>query len=339
MWLEQKYMNLLSSRLLQFKPRNKGFNFRCPYCGDSQTSKYKARGWVYEKKGDYKFHCFNCNTSKGFTYFLKDLDANLYSEYRMESLKESGPRNVTGAPVENSVSYGKPKFLKEGPLKGLKKVSQLSPDHKVKKFVESRRIPNPYHAVLFSCPNFKHYTNNLVPDKFDSSSLERDETRLLIPFINANKDVHAYQGRAIGESKVKYITIVLDDTTPTVYGLDKANFNKDVYVFEGPIDSMFVPNSIATAGGDLVSSVRTFDKSKLVIVYDNEPRSKETIKKIDKAILQGYRVCIWPDNLDAKDVNDMVLSGLSSEFIKHIIDTNTYKDLSAKLALTRWSKA
>ena len=80
-------------------------------------------------------------------------------------------------------------------------------------------------------------------------------------------------------------------------------------------------------------------KSKLVIVYDNEPRSKETIKKIDKAILQGYRVCIWPDNLDAKDVNDMVLSGLSSEFIKHIIDTNTYKDLSAKLALTRWSKA
>jgi hypothetical protein len=104
---------------------------------------------------------------------------------------------------------------------------------------------------------------------------------------------------------------------------------------------MFIPNSIATAGGDLVSALGSFHgeaKSSLVIVYDNEPRSKDTVKKLDKAILQGYRVCIWPDNVDHKDINDMVMAGLSSDFIKHIIDTNTYKDLSAKLALNRWSK-
>jgi hypothetical protein len=102
---------------------------------------------------------------------------------------------------------------------------------------------------------------------------------------------------------------------------------------------MFIPNSIATAGGDLVSSISSFPKDKLVIVYDNEPRSKETIKKLDKAILNGYNVCIWPDNLEHKDINDMFLAGLSSDFIKHIIDTNTYRDLAAKLALTKWSKA
>jgi len=228
--------------------------------------------------------------------------------------------------------------MKMGPLKGLKKVSQLSPDHKVKKFVESRRIPNPFHAILFSCPNFKQYTNSLVPGKFDSSSIERDETRLLIPFMDSNKNVHAYQGRALGPSAVKYITIILDDSVPKVYGLDRVNFDRTVYVVEGPIDSMFLPNSIATAGGDLVSSISSFSKDKLVIVYDNEPRSKETIKKLDKAILNGYNVCIWPENLEHKDINDMFLAGMSSDFIKHIIDTNTYRDLAAKLALTKWSK-
>jgi len=133
----------------------------------------------------------------------------------------------------------------------------------------------------------------------------------------------------------------LNENVPKLYGLDTVDFNKTTYVMEGPIDSMFIPNSIATAGGDLVSALSNVQqscKSSLVIVYDNEPRSKDTIKKLDKAILNGYNVCIWPDNLDHKDINDMVLAGLSPEFIKHIIDTNTYKDLAAKMALTQWSK-
>jgi hypothetical protein len=132
---------------------------------------------------------------------------------------------------------------------------------------------------------------------------------------------------------------VLDDSVPKVYGLDNVDFSKRSYVFEGPIDSMFVPNSIATAGGDLVSAIGTLNlQQNAVIVYDNEPRSKETVKKIDKSIMNGYNVCIWPDNMDHKDVNDMVLAGLSSEFIKHIIDTHTYRDLTAKLMLNKWSK-
>jgi DNA primase len=338
MWLERKYISLLSARLQQFKTRNHGFNFRCPFCGDSQSSKYKARGWIYEKKGDYKYHCFNCSISKSFPYFLKDLDQQLYNEYRMECIAET--KTPEQQEREDFIKkMEKPKFMSSGPLKGLKKVSQLKPDHKAHRFVTSRRLPTPSHIRLFYCPNFKHYVNGLLPGKFDASSLERDEGRLLIPFFDANKNVHALQGRALGDSKVKYITIILDESVPKVYGLDTANFDRTIYVFEGPLDSLFIPNSIATAGGDLVSAIGSLPKNNLVIVYDNEPRSRETIKKIDKAILQGYSVCIWPDNLDAKDVNDMVLSGLSADFIKHIIDTHTYRDLAAKLALSKWSKA
>ena len=339
-WIENKYLMSISGRLDKFKRKSGNvFNFRCPICGDSETHKNRTRGYIYEKKGKSLFHCHNCNATMSLPNFIKTVDQVLYNEMQLEKLR--GEKTPEQTEFESFVDkMKKPVFLKMGPLKSLKKVSKLSPDHKVKRFVDARKIPTPYHAKLFSCPNFKNYTNDLVPHKFDTDSLVRDETRLLIPFIDSNKNVHAYQGRALGESAVKYITIILDDSVPKVYGLDTVNFNKPVYVTEGPIDSMFIDNSIATAGGDLVSALSPLQSSKssMVIVYDNEPRSRDTIKKLDKAIMQGYNIVIWPDNLEHKDINDMILAGMSSEFITHIMKTNTYRDLAAKLALTKWSK-
>jgi len=284
------------------------------------------------------FHCHNCELTYNFNNFLKNLDFQLYSEFSLEKLKdEKSPQQKE---LEDFVEkMKKPVFLQSGPLKGLKKVSQLSADHPCKAFVANRQIPNPYHAKMFFCPKFFTWTNEIIPGKFDIVSLLYDEPRLLIPFFDTEKNMHAFQGRALdSKSKTRYITIVNDETTPKVYGLDSVDFNKKTYVFEGPIDSMFVPNSIATAGGDLVSTVKDLPKKNLVVVYDNEPRSVDTKKKLDKAIINGYNVCIWPSNLEHKDVNDMILAGLSTDFVRYIIDTHTYNDLRAKLALNTWSK-
>jgi len=338
-WLVNKYISIISVKLDKYKRKGPNlFNFRCPICGDSETHRSKARAYIYEKQGKTLFHCHNCNATMSAPNFIKMVDHNIYNEYVMEKLKDNkSPEQLDYESFVDKMK--KPVFLKSGPLKGLKKVSQLSPDHRVKKLVDSRKIPTPYHAKLFSCPNFKQFTNNLVPGKFDEESIARDETRLLIPFFDKEKRLHAYQGRALGNSKVKYITIILDDSIPKLYGLDSVDFDKTTYVFEGPIDSMFISNSIATAGGDLVSAIGTLnDKQNLVIVYDNEPRSRETIKKLDKAIFQGYNVVVWPENMEHKDINDMVIAGLSAEFITHILKSNTYRDLAAKMALSKWSK-
>jgi hypothetical protein len=285
------------------------------------------------------FHCHNCEITYNFNNFLKNLDFQLYSEFSLEKLKhEKSPQQKD---LEDFIEkMKKPVFLKSGPLKSLKKVSQLNADHPCKVFVSNRQIPNPYHAKMFFCPKFFTWANEIIPGKFDDVSLLYDEPRLMIPFFDTEKNMHAFQGRALGgKSKTRYITIVNDETTPKVYGLDSVDFNKKTYVFEGPIDSMFVSNSIATAGGDLVSTVKDLPKKNLVVVYDNEPRSVDTKKKLDKAIINGYNVCIWPSNLEHKDVNDMILAGLSTDFVRYIIDTHTYNDLRAKLALNMWSKA
>jgi len=338
-WLEQKYIGMVSSRLERFTRKSSTlYNFRCPLCGDSETNRSKARGYIYEKKGVGIFHCHNCTATLSIPNLIKHLDQSLYNQYVVEKLKdEKSPQQVDFEKFVDKMKQ--PSFIKDSPLKTLKKISQLSPDNKIKRYVDSRQIPTPYHAKMFACPNFYAFTNSIIPNKFSDKTLEKDETRLLIPFLDKNKKLHAYQGRSLDpKNSVKYITIVVDESVPKVYGLDTVNESQKIYVFEGPIDSMFIPNSIATAGGDMVSTLSKFPKENMVIVYDNEPRSKDTIKKIEKAIMQGYAVCIWPENMEHKDINDMVKAGLSSDFIKHIIDNNTYKDLSAMLTLKRWSK-
>ncbi len=338
-WLESKYLGMVSNRLRNYK-RKSGtlYCFSCPFCGDSDSDKKKARGYVYTKKGVAMFHCHNCTLTYNFATFLKNLDFNLYSDFNMERLK--GEKAPERKELEDFVAKMKtPVFLQSGPLKGLKKVSQLSADHPCKVFVANRQIPNPYHAKMFFCPKFFTWANEIVPGKFDDKALLYDEPRLLIPFFNKEKEMHAFQGRSLdGKSKTRYITIVNNEEVPKVYGLDAVDFDKKYYVFEGPLDSTFIPNSIATAGGDLVSTVKDFPKKNMVVVYDAEPRNKHTVEKMQKAVYNGYQICIWPDNFQQKDVNDAIMAGLSSEFIKHIIDTNIYKDLPANLRIIQWKK-
>jgi len=338
-WLEQKYIGLLSGRLRNYRRKSSGlYNFSCPICLDSDKDRTKARGYMYSKQGKTLYHCHNCTVTMGFEKFLKTIDEVLYREYTLEKLKDSKtPQLVELQEFVNKMK--KPVFMLTEPYKGLKKVSQLDPDDPVKILVSSRKIPNPYHSKMFKCPRFFSWVNSIVPDKFDESALKYDETRLLIPFLTKDKKMHAFQGRSLDpKSKTKYITIVTDENVPKVYGLDQLDESKKIYVTEGPIDSFFLPNAIATAGGDLTSAVVDFPKDKMIIIYDNEPRSRETKSKIDKAIINGYNVCIWPSNLEHKDINDCIKAGLSPEFVQYIIDTNTHRDLRAKMALNAWTK-
>lgn len=267
---------------------------------------------------------------------IKHLDQPTYSEFVIESLLDN--KSPEHKDLHSFTNKMKPPGYMNNVLKGLEKVSQLSNTHPVKKLVMKRKIPSHYHHKLFSCPNFMEFTNNIIAGKFDEKALKYDGTRLLIPFISSTGDVHAYQGRAIDpKDTVRYITIIINETFPKVYGLDTVNFNLPVPVFEGPIDSMFIGNSIATAGGDF-GAIYKMDRSKLILVFDNEPRSIYTVKKVDSAINQGYTVCIWPDNIHEKDVNDMILVGRTKEFIEHTILDTACSGLKAKLELSRWSK-
>jgi hypothetical protein len=108
---------------------------------------------------------------------------------------------------------------------------------------------------------------------------------------------------------------------------------------EGPIDSMFLENAVATADSNLESITSIYDKSKVVLVFDNEPRNKEIVMKIDKAIENHYNVVIWPEMIESKDINDMILlDRFSPDEIQDIISKNTFVNLRAKAEFVNWKK-
>lgn len=333
-WLENKYVMLMSNRLPKFKRKsNNLYNFQCPICGDSKDGR-KTRGYIYERKGIYRFHCHNCNASMKFEYFMKRIDNILYYEYIKEKISQNEP-----VKEETKFTFVKPKFQSNGALKKIKKVSTLKPEHPAKMYIEGRRIPSDTHYKLYYAAKFKHWVNTMIPDKFDSDSLTRDEPRLVIPMLDKDGEMFGFQGRSFRkDSKLRYITIMLNEDKPKLFGLDKLDASKDIYLVEGPIDSLFLPNSLASAGSDLTSNIRNLNKEKIVVCYDNEPRNKEIVDKISRCIDNGYRVCIWPDDIKEKDINDMILAGMTQQNVVNTINNNTYTGLSAKLRFNEWKK-
>lgn len=338
-WLDVKYVNLISGQLRNFKRKsNNTYNFSCPFCGDSQKDQRKARGFVYSTKDGWMYHCHNCGKSSTVKTLLKQVNPYLHEEYIKEQLLERYEGRQKTDVEKFADRMKKPEYVKRTGLSELKKISQLNHDHPAKIYITSRKIPNEFHSRLFYAPKFKAWTNGQLPGKF--KTLDEDSGRIIIPLIDSKGNFFGYQGRAVDTSdEVRYISIMLDEDHPKVYGMDHVDTNRKTYVFEGPFDSMFIPNSIAVAGGDLFSAVRVVDRMNSVLVFDNEPRSTETTKKIQKAINLGHTVCIWPTDLKQKDVNEMVLDGLDPAYIKKMIDENSAKDMQAQLMFNMWNKS
>jgi len=330
-YLDDKYLGLISPRLEKFKKIRAGvYNFRCPYCGDSQKHKNKARGYIYQNKADYNFKCHNCGMTRSFTYFLKDQDSPLYGEYIMERYKEglTGKGTVTPEP---KFTFPQPKFRKKDICDELTKISELNTTHRAKKYLINRGINEDTLSKLYYCPNFKEWTNK-HKKIFDNTN--HDDQRIIIPLRHSDGQLFGYQGRSLDPtSKMRYITVMLDEDAPKLYGLEKINTQKPIYILEGPFDSLFVENSVAMCGSDV--DIRSFGWSDYIWVFDNEPRNREIISRIEKLINRGDKVVIWPSDIQEKDVNEMIIAKRN---IRTILESSAYSDLTAKLKLNLWKK-
>ena len=318
--VDSKYISLVSSRLQKFK-RVKAdlYNFRCPICGDSQKNKSKTRGYLYAIKANVNFKCHNCGASMSLSNFLKTLDPTIHKQYAFEKFKD-GHTGRNFVVEEPEFKFEAPKF---SPKMDLPRASEIST---AKLYLEKRGLDP---TKFYYTNKFKAWVNTLV-EKFDN--IEYDEPRIIIPIIYENQLI-GFQGRALGPNSVKYITIMLEDNAPKVYGIDKINEKKPIYIVEGPFDSHFLENSVAMVGADL--DIRPFGWSNYIWVFDNEPRNREIVERNNKAIDRGDKVIIWPSQIVEKDINDMALAGHD---IMSILQSNTYSGLKAKVKFNTWKK-
>ena len=325
-YVDTRFIGLVSSRLQKFKKVKPNlYNFRCPVCGDSKKHKNKARGYLYAVKNNTNFKCHNCGASLSLNNFLKEMDVTLHKQYVLEKFK-SGNTGNNFVVKEPDFNFEKPKFKPKPPELDLPKASE---NVAAATYLERRNIdPNKFYYA----EKFKSWTNTKVRNTFGQSDLKYDEPRIIIPLYYQNNLI-GFQGRALGPSKVKYITIMIDDEAPKIYGLDKIRGGTPVYITEGPFDATFLLNSIAMCGAD--GDVGKWGVSTPVWVYDNEPRNREIVRRIKDTIDRGDRVVIWPSTISEKDINDMVLAGHD---VQSIVELNTYDGLEANLKFTTWKR-
>ena len=326
MYVEIKYLNLLSTQLERFKQKKPYlWNFRCPYCGDSKTNKSKARGFVFQLKGDLLYKCHNCQISVPFPKLLQDMNPELYKEYRMEKFVSPQKRDMRK--IERIVSTT-PVFKPRDVLDDLTPLDNLNNSHPAKEYILNRQLPT---EALYYTEKFMEWTNSVKPGTFND--ITKDEGRIIIPFRDKEGSVFGFQGRSLSNTGLRYITILLEDGRPKIFGLNSLDYEKTIYITEGPFDSMLLQNAIAMAGADATTDC--LSGSDFVFVYDNEPRNVQIVSRISRHISEGESVVIWPSSIKEKDINDMVLAGHN---VQETVESCTYKGLKATLKLNDWRK-
>ena len=161
---------------------------------------------------------------------------------------------------------------------------------------------------------------------------------LVIPLRLQNGEWYGAQLRMI--NRREYITFRWSHSPLKVFGLECWTPEKLTIVVEGPIDSLFVENSLACCSSDLLSVIHILEDADImkpsnprVYVYDNEPRNKEIVHQLQLAIKLGNKVIIWPKGFLYKDINDTVLAGID---VNKLIESRTFQGLLAELEFQRW---
>ena len=317
-------------------------NHRCNYCGDSQKNPHKARGFHFVIEQSFVYKCHNCGKSTSSVHFLKDHFPVMHKEYLKEYLQEKGVKpRAQKMPSSNSFKFtpkkeilNKSDIMSEENLKFLMKTCGEVPV--ARKYLEDRQIPFEHYNSLY-------YTEtpqilSFLSDKYKDRVLGTDP-RIILPFYDESGELIGISGRAINNSPLRYLTMRFQDDLPLIFNLHKVDKTKTIYVTEGPIDSLFLPNSIAVAGSDF-KKIDDSIKENAVLIYDNEPRNREILKKLSEVIDLGYAVCIWNDKRvnGLKDINEMILNGLTIDEVVSIIEKCTFNGLSAKTKFMEYKK-
>lgn len=327
---ESKYLNLVAHRLERFRQRGPYlWVFRCPVCGDSKKSRSKTRAYAYEIGGKLRFYCHNCSASMTVPKLIRTLDESLYLEYCREEMES--PSRAPEKPVD------KPTHVARFDPRGLTPIKSLEASHPAVQYLISRRIPHARMGELFWASRFYEWASGIVPEKYDP---RRPGGRIVIPFLGRDRLPTGFQGRSVDGADPKYVYIAPYPDKPLLYGLERVDLGREVLALEGPFDAMFLPNAVASGGGNIQRALEKaeIDPRTCVVVYDNESRNPHIVDGMVRAVKNKYRICVWPESVRHKDVNDMVLAGMGQQQVAQIIAASTVDGPAAIAAIGLWRR-
>jgi|APSaa5957512535_1039671.scaffolds.fasta_scaffold01033_12 hypothetical protein len=337
--VDKQFLNLLSARLDRFKWKSGTLaNCRCPFCGDSQKNKYKARGYFYTVKGKISFKCHNCEKATSLGGVIKHFDGQMFKQYIME-------RFSTGEKMSKKKEAVLPEYKGEAPVFQKKelidnmmdRVDRLPDDHMAVQLCKHRMIPGHQWKRLYHIDDVKalEQLSESYRDRITSN-----EPRLVLPFWTNTGKLFALTCRSYEpDAKLRYLMLKLDENIPLIYGSEIIDPKRHIYVVEGPIDSLFIDNCIAVAGSDFKKVRKILGTENSTLIFDNQPRNRDVLRQMREAANAGYSLFIWPDTVRSKDINDwFLLTGASKDAIMDIINENTFSGPAAVVNIENWNR-
>lgn len=336
-YIELKYSRLVSSYLTGWKDAGNGITrFRCPFCGDSKKSSSKSRGYFYEHSGKCKFKCHNCGASMGLYNFLTEVSPVLAKDYSFERFQKPQKTEVdiTDSVKTNTESI----FGSRSLLDSCVSIANLDSDHKARAYIEGRKIQEEFFNDLYYIENVLDIMNQLESYK-DSAAKMTKRDAIVIPFFDKNRELMCVQFRFF-TGDLRYLTLKVTDDAQKIWGLDRVDWTKRVYVCEGMFDASFVPNCIAVAGASIMSVIKYIEgqaKSDVVLIFDKDYRTNyEIYNQVVKAISAGYKIVMFDKFFEAKDINSQIQDyGSTVPEVIEYIESRTFYGLMAKLELSK----
>ena len=280
--------------------------------------------------------------STTFGKFLEFVDAGQHKRYRLEKFVESGifKKHVDVVIRHEHLTGDKPseKFKKASDIK-IDSIADLPKKHYARVYIANRMIPKAFWKEIFYAEKYKDFIDSTFPDH-GKDDIPNDP-RIVLLYTTPDQTITHVTGRALElDNKIRYVTVKITDERK-VFGIHHVDPNEKVYVTEGQFDSMFLPNAVACGDANLFGLAEHLKKMKyknLVLVFDNQPRNKEIVREVSKAISGEYNVVLLPYDSVSKDINEMVKAGMTKKEIKDLIDTHTFSGLQAHVKFTKWRK-
>jgi hypothetical protein len=188
------------------------------------------------------------------------------------------------------------------------------------------------------------------PDSLYISLVDKvHKNRLVIPFINENKEIEFYQSRTLlnRDNKVKPKYLGRINAEKTLFNIDRVSTDHNtVYIFEGPLNAFFTKNSVAVAGitergrsfttrqeQQLNNTLKWYDK---VWILDSQWVDQASLVKSEALLKQGEKVFIWPEKFGKrfKDFNDIAIACSIDEIKWDFIQKNTFEGLEGIVKLS-----
>ena len=340
-YIDRKYIGQVQYRLERFSQKKPDlYNFRCPFCLDSKKSKSKTRGYIYKLNGieAYAYRCHNCGASMSFGHFLEAIDPSAYKQFVLEKYCEGANRH---APVEkpdfSSLKGNAAEYFRNHPKNlSIPSIYTLGKNHPARAYIEDRLIPERFWSEIFYTEKFFDFMNADFPDHGKSEREIPNDERIVLLYTDTNGYVTHVAGRSLDkQNRLRYISIKVSDVDRKIFGTHRLDLRKPAFVVEGQFDSFFVDNCVASGDSSLTGVVDHFATGDWTLVYDNEPRNKDIARQQQRSIDKGYKVVVYPQGIEQKDINDMVLAGID---VNKLIRENTFQGAQAMLKFIRWKR-